>query len=139
MCRRQKTSPGGATETSSPTAHTSVTAARVNRAAHEVPEFRFAALRALFRRTLRVLDDKAHDTLIPLRLQEREQDHITDRFRTGQQHCQPVDPNANAAGRWHAVLEREQKFFVQLLRLLPGLLQQAPASTRLSSRLRLGT
>ena len=63
-------------------------------------------------------------SLAILRLQQRKQNHVADRFGAGQQHREPIDPKPEAAGRRHAVLEREQKFFVELLRLFAGLFEQ---------------
>src|SRR6266576_7209898 len=52
------------------------------------------------------------------------QDDVADRLRTGEQHGEPIDAHAKAAGGWHAVLEGEQKFLVDLLRFFAGLLEQ---------------
>src|SRR5579875_3050142 len=47
------------------------------------------------------------------RLDQREQDRLAD-AAAGQQHDQPVDTEAHAARRRHAVLEGEQELLVQL-------------------------
>src|SRR5438067_2634255 len=52
------------------------------------------------------------------------QDDVADRLRTGEQHGEPIHAHAKAAGRWHAVLEREQKFLVDLLGFFASLLEQ---------------
>src|SRR5947207_13346794 len=52
------------------------------------------------------------------------QDDVADRLRSGEQHGEPIHAHAKAACRWHAVLEREQKFLVDFLRFFAGLLEQ---------------
>src|SRR5262245_61028933 len=44
-------------------------------------------------------------TELLFRPQQREQNHISDRWRVGQKHHEAVDAQAKAAGGWHAVLE----------------------------------
>ncbi len=41
------------------------------------------------------------------RSQQRKQDHVADGFRAGKQHGEPVHSETKAAGRRHAVLERQ--------------------------------
>ncbi len=48
----------------------------------------------------------------------REQDHVADRVLIGQQHGQSIDAQPHAAGRRHAVLERDQEVGVERLGLL---------------------
>src|SRR5437867_3600801 len=52
------------------------------------------------------------------RPQLREEDHLADRRLVGQEHGQSVDPDAQATGRRHAVLERDQEVLVERVRLL---------------------
>src|ERR1700747_2365543 len=59
-----------------------------------------------------------------LRSQQGKQNHIADGFGAGKQHCDPVDADPEAAGRRHTMLKSEQKFLVDLLLLLAGLLEQ---------------
>src|SRR5205807_6862906 len=58
------------------------------------------------------------------RSQQREQDHVADGFRAGEEHGEPIHPETEAAGRRHAVLERQQKFLVDILLLFSRLLNQ---------------
>ena len=44
--------------------------------------------------------------------QMREQNHIADRFRTGQHHDQSIDPEPQPARTWHSMLKSQQKFFI---------------------------
>ena len=61
----------------------------------------------------------------------REEDDFADGALAAEQHDQPVDADAQAAGRGHAVLQRQQEVFVQHLhlvlagRLATRLLQEA--------------
>ena len=48
----------------------------------------------------------------------REEDHLAQARGAGQHHHQPVDPEADAAGRRHALLERAEEVLVVRLRLL---------------------
>src|SRR4029434_11220899 len=59
-----------------------------------------------------------------LRPQQREQNDVADRFRASEQHGEPVDADAKAARRRHAVLECDQEFFVDLLCLFACLFEQ---------------
>ena len=59
-------------------------------------------------------------TLISLRFQQRKQNHVADRFGAGEEHHQAVDADAETAGGRHAVFEREQKIFVELLCFSPA-------------------
>ena len=43
-----------------------------------------------------------------LRPHGRKEDHVADRGLIGEEHEQPVDPDADAAGRRHAVLQRAE-------------------------------
>ena len=52
-----------------------------------------------------------------LRAQVREEDHFADRRDAGEQHHQPVDAHAHAAGRRQAVLERAHVVGVDAVRL----------------------
>src|SRR5450631_1806729 len=52
----------------------------------------------------------------------REEDDVADALGAGEQHAEPVDPDAHAARRRHPVLEREQEVLVDALGLAPGLL-----------------
>ena len=44
--------------------------------------------------------------------QMREQNHIANRFRTGQHHDQSIDPEAQPARTRHSMLKSQQKFFI---------------------------
>ena len=57
-------------------------------------------------------------SLVLLRAQRREQDHVADRRRAGHQHHQPVDADPEAAGRRQAVLERADVVLVDVLGLV---------------------
>ena len=46
--------------------------------------------------------------------QQRKQNHFTNGLRIGQQHHQPVDADAQAAGRRHAVTQRADEIMVHL-------------------------
>src|ERR1051325_3389877 len=62
-----------------------------------------------------------------LRLQLREHDHVADAFLAEEHHAETVNADADAA-RWrHAVFERDEEIFVQLLLLAPGLVFQRRA------------
>src|SRR6266851_8958463 len=69
-------------------------------------------------------DAKVPPTLLFLRPEQREEDNVTDRFCAGEQHGEPINADAKAAGWRHAILEREQKFFVDFLRLFARLFEQ---------------
>ena len=58
---------------------------------------------------------------ISFRLQLREEDHGADAFLTQEHHAQPVDVNADAARRGHAVFEGDEAIFVELLPVAAGL------------------
>ena len=60
----------------------------------------------------------------PLRPEQRKQNNVANRFRAGEQHGEPIDAEAKSAGWRHAVLEREQKFLIDLLRLFACLFEQ---------------
>jgi len=62
--------------------------------------------------------------LLALGLEQGKQDHVTNRFCTGQQHRQSINSETKPAGWRHAVLESAQKFFVDLLRFRASLLEQ---------------
>ena len=53
-----------------------------------------------------------------LRPHRREQDHLADRLRAGDQHHQPVEPDPEPAGRRQPVLERPDVVVVDVLGLL---------------------
>ena len=55
----------------------------------------------------------------------REQQHVANRRRIGEQHDQAIDADAEPAGRRHAVLERAQVVLVQHLRLLVAALARS--------------
>src|SRR4029077_4796372 len=59
--------------------------------------------------------------------QQRKKDHVPNRLCPGEQHGEPIDSNADAASRGHAVLECEKKFLVNLLSLFAGLFRQTLA------------
>jgi len=59
-----------------------------------------------------------------LRSQQREQNDVADRFSAGEQHGEPIHSDSEAAGRRHAVLERQQKLLVDPLLLFAGLFEQ---------------
>ena len=44
--------------------------------------------------------------------QMREQNHIANRFRTGQHHDQSIDPETQPARTRHSMLKSQQKFFI---------------------------
>jgi hypothetical protein len=54
-------------------------------------------------------------TLVRLCSTRREEDHVADRGRIRQEHHQPIDPDPKATRRWHALVDRIEKFVVQLL------------------------
>src|SRR5688572_17835685 len=56
--------------------------------------------------------------LVALRAHEREQDHVANRRRVGEQHDESIDADPLTAGRRHAVLERAHVVFVHDVRLL---------------------
>jgi len=47
---------------------------------------------------------------------QREQNHVSDRWAIGQEHHEPIDADAFAAGRRQAVLERPDVIFVHRVR-----------------------
>ena len=51
----------------------------------------------------------------------REKHHVTDAIDACEQHHQPVDADAKAAGWWHADLERADEILVDLLHILARL------------------
>src|SRR5262245_41057684 len=57
--------------------------------------------------------------------EQREQDHVTNRFRAGKQHCQPVDTEPESASWRHTMFESEQEFLVDVLLFLASLFDQA--------------
>ena len=65
-----------------------------------------------------------HESKALLRLQLREQYHVADAFLAEQHHAKAVDPQAHATRRRHAVFERNQKVFVELLLFAAGLVLQ---------------
>src|SRR5438552_2984021 len=60
-----------------------------------------------------------------LGLQLLEQEHPADAFLAEQHHAEPVNTHAHAASGWHAVFERNQKVFVELLLFAAGLVFEA--------------
>ncbi len=62
-----------------------------------------------------------------LRLQLREQDHVADAFLAEEHHAEAINADADAARRGHAVFERDEEIFVQLLLFASGLLFQRGA------------
>src|SRR5438445_1075676 len=60
-----------------------------------------------------------------LRLQLREQNHVADAFLAQQHHAESVNTHAHATSGWHAVFERNQKVFVELLLFAAGLVFEA--------------
>ena len=56
--------------------------------------------------------------LLPLRPHQREEDHVADRGRVGEEHDQPVDAQAEAARRGHPVLEGAEEVLVHGMRFL---------------------
>jgi hypothetical protein len=52
------------------------------------------------------------DALLFHRLHGRKEDDVPDARRVGKQHNQPVDTDADAARRWHAVFERGAEVLV---------------------------
>src|SRR6476620_440239 len=65
--------------------------------------------------------------LSPLRFEQGKQDNVANRFRAGQQHRQTIDSKAKATRGRHSMFQGAKEFFVQILCLLPRLLEQ-PAS-----------
>src|ERR1051325_2314860 len=66
-------------------------------------------------------------SLGPFRLEQRKQDHVANRFRSGEEHRQAIDPKTETT-RWrHPVLEGKEEFFVEILRLFSRLLEQTPS------------
>ena len=61
---------------------------------------------------------------ISFRLQLREQDYVADAFLAEKHHTQAVNADADATGGRHAVFERDEKIFVQLLLFAAGLVFQ---------------
>src|SRR5882672_2715048 len=61
------------------------------------------------------------------RLQLREQNHVADAFLAEEHHAQAVNADADAARRGHAVFERDEEIFVQLLLFAAGLMLQRGA------------
>ena len=57
----------------------------------------------------------------------REEDHVADAFLAEEHHAQAVNADADAARRGHAVFERDEEIFVQLLLLAAGLMFQRGA------------
>ena len=55
----------------------------------------------------------------------REQYHVADASSTEKHHAQPIDADADAAGRGHSVLQRYQEVFIQLLLLAACLMFEA--------------
>ena len=56
-----------------------------------------------------------------LRAHGGKQEHVADGRRVGEQHHQPVDADAESAGRWHAHLDRLEKVLVDRRNLgVPG-------------------
>ena len=55
-----------------------------------------------------------------LRLQLREEHHVSDRITAREHHDEAVDADADAAGGGHAVFEGEEEFLVELLRFFAG-------------------
>ena len=53
-----------------------------------------------------------------LGLQQGKEDHFADRSGSGEDHREPVDADAETAGRRHAVLERRHELFVRRHRFL---------------------
>src|SRR5437660_3485958 len=65
------------------------------------------------------------DTTLGLWLQLGKENHVADVFLAQKHRAEAVDPHAHAAGGWHAVLERHEEIFVELLLLTTGLVFQA--------------
>src|SRR5215475_4335219 len=59
-----------------------------------------------------------------LRSEQGKQNHIPDGFRSGEQHCEPVDAKPETASRWHTVFKSEQKFLVDVLLFFTSLFEQ---------------
>ena len=57
-----------------------------------------------------------------LRLQLREQDHVADALLAEEHHAEAVNADADATRRGHAVFERDEEIFVQVLLLAAGLI-----------------
>ena len=55
----------------------------------------------------------------------RKENHVADTFLTEQHDAESIDPNADATGGWHAVLQRHEIIFIQLLLFTAGLLLKA--------------
>lgn len=49
---------------------------------------------------------------------QREEDHVTDRSLSGQQHDKPIDADADSGGRRHAVFERSHVVPIRFRNLL---------------------
>ena len=64
---------------------------------------------------------------VSLRLQLWKQNHIPNALLPQQHHAQAVNADADAARRGHAVFERDEEIFVQLLLLTAGLMFQRGA------------
>src|SRR5260221_2007768 len=62
-----------------------------------------------------------------LRLELREENHVADALLAQQHHAEPVNAQPHAAGRRHAVFQRHEKIFVQLLLLSAGLMLEPVA------------
>src|SRR5437763_14907448 len=62
---------------------------------------------------------------LSFRLEQRKQDHVPDRFRTCQEHHEPVDAEPEPARGGHPMFESEQEFLIELLRLLARLFEQS--------------
>ena len=54
----------------------------------------------------RAMECDSHASLF-LRSEQRKQNDVADGFGAGEQHGEPIDTEAKAAGRWHAMLERK--------------------------------
>ena len=59
------------------------------------------------------------------RLHLRKEDDVADAFLAEEHHAEAVDAHAHAAGGGHAVLEGDEKIFIQLLLLAAGLVLKA--------------
>ena len=79
--------------------------------------------RCAIREKGRLMRSAALRRSVVLRFEERKQNHIADRFRTGKQHREAIDPEAESTGGRHAVLESEQKFLVDVLPFFAGLFE----------------
>src|SRR4051794_39301220 len=56
--------------------------------------------------------------------QQRKQNHVTNGFSAGEQHCEPVDTDTKTTCRRHTVLKRKQEFLVDVLLLFSRLFDQ---------------